>query len=94
MQLIGRAGAGAFSLFVDVPIHVFHMRAMSWMLVLLTPIAGMVLDVAGKVYSNMFFPTQTQIHVEIFNKEKAKAKKGDGRGDMDDLKLSVQHSDV
>jgi hypothetical protein len=24
----------------------------------------MVLDVTGKVYSNMFYPTQTQIHVE------------------------------
>jgi hypothetical protein len=41
---------------------------MSWFLVILVPIAGMVLDVTGKVYSNMFYPTQTQIHVERFCK--------------------------
>jgi hypothetical protein len=29
----------------------------------------MVLDVTGKVYSNMFFPTQTQIHVERCSKD-------------------------
>jgi hypothetical protein len=41
---------------------------MSWFLVIFVPIAGMVLDVAGKVYSNMFYPSQTQIHVERFCK--------------------------
>jgi hypothetical protein len=67
-QLVGRGGASTFSQFTDVPIHVFHMRSMSWFLVILVPIAGMVLDVTGKVYSNMFYPTQTQIHVERFCK--------------------------
>jgi hypothetical protein len=58
------------------------------MLVILVPIAGMVLDVTGKVYSNMFFPTQSQIHVEIFCTEKDRdSSKPKG---VDDLKLSVQ----
>ena len=67
-QMIGRGGASTFSQFTDVPIHVFHMRSMSWFLVMLVPVVGMVFDVSGKVYSNMFYPTQTQIHVEIFCK--------------------------
>jgi hypothetical protein len=67
MQLLGREKS-LFPQFADVPIHIFHMRSMSWFLVLLVPTAGMVLDVTGKVYSNMFFPTQTQIHVERCSK--------------------------
>ena len=61
---------------------------------MLVPTMGMVFDVAGKVYSNMFFPTQTQIHVEIAAKEGKNARQGDldddGDDDDDDLKLSVE----
>jgi magnesium-transporting ATPase (P-type) len=93
-MLLGRAGAGAFSQFVDTPIHVFHMRSTTWMLLMLVPTMGMVFDVAGKVYSNMFFPTQTQIHVEIAAKEGKNPRQGDldddGDEDDDDLKLSVE----
>lgn len=53
------------------------------MLVLLVPTMGMVFDVAGKVYSNMFFPTQTQIHVEISAKEHKNATHDDS-DDADD----------
>jgi len=35
----------------------------------MVPVAGMVFDVAFKVYANLFFPTQTQIHVELFVEE-------------------------
>lgn len=63
---------------------------MSWMLVVLVPFMGMVFDVAGKVFSNMFFPTQTQIHVEIFVTEKGN--KDSDTVDPDDLKLSVEES--
>lgn len=38
------------------------------MFLFLTPVAGIAIDVAGKVFANLFFPTQTQIHVEIFAK--------------------------
>jgi hypothetical protein len=87
LQLVGRGGAGSFSQFTDVPIHIFHMRSMSWFLVLLVPIAGMVLDVTGKVYSNMFYPTQTQIHVERFCK-----RLDDGKGHNEDLELEAQQN--
>jgi len=92
-QLVGRSGAGSFSQFVDIPLHVFHMRSMSWMLVILVPIVGMVFDVTGKVFSNMFFPTQTQIHVEIFCTQKDKAEHRDAN-DTDGRKLTVQEPNV
>jgi len=34
------------------------------------PIMGIMLDVAFKVFSNMYFPTQTQIHMEMEAKQK------------------------
>jgi len=92
-MLVGRSGAGSFSQFVDIPLHVFHMRSMSWMLVILVPIVGMVFDVTGKVFSNMFFPTQTQIHVEIFCTQKDKAEHRDAN-DTDGRKLTVQEPNV
>jgi hypothetical protein len=74
-QLVGRNGPGTFSRFVDVPNHVFGTRSMSWVLLLFVPIIGMVFDVVLKVYASMFFPTQTQIHLEIESKEKADMRK-------------------
>ena len=62
-------GPSLFSEFTGVVSHAWHMRALSWMSILLVPVAGMVFDVTGKVFSNLFFPTQTQIHVEIFAAE-------------------------
>jgi hypothetical protein len=46
---------------------------------LVIPISGMGFDLFGKVFSNMYYPTQTQIHIEIEAKERAKAIKRDGR---------------
>ena len=34
------------------------------------PIMGIVVDVVFKVFANMYFPTQTQIHMEIQAKNK------------------------
>jgi hypothetical protein len=48
---------------------------MSWLLIIFVPIAGMVFDVVGKVYSNMFYPTQTQIHLELESKSKILARR-------------------
>ena len=62
---MGRLGASSFSDFVDVAMHVFQRRLMTWMLILLAPTAAIVLDVSGKVYSNFYYPSQTQIHIEI-----------------------------
>ena len=50
--------------------HVFQRRLMTWMLILLAPTAAIVLDVSGKVYSNFYYPSQTQIHIEIQAEER------------------------
>jgi magnesium-transporting ATPase (P-type) len=70
-NILGRSGASSFSYFVDTVFHVLHTRSISWMMIILVPIAGMVFDVSGKVYSNLFYPTQTQIHLEIFAEQGA-----------------------
>jgi hypothetical protein len=67
---VGRLGASSFSDFVDVAMHVFQRRLMTWMLILLVPTAAIVLDVCGKVYSNFYYPSQTQIHIEIQAQER------------------------
>ena len=73
-QLIGRSGAGELSSFLMVVNHAFGTRSMNWMLMFFVPIIGMIFDVSLKVFANMYFPTQTQIHVEIESKEKRIAK--------------------
>lgn len=42
---------------------------------LFLPLAATAFDVAGKVFGNMFYPTQTQIHIEIESKQVAARKK-------------------
>jgi hypothetical protein len=48
---------------------------MTWILILFVPIICMIFDVCGKVFSNMFFPTQTQIHLELEARGKMLAKR-------------------
>jgi len=74
-QIIGRWGPSTFSRYVDTVNHVLGMRSMSWMLILFVPVSGMVFDVCGKVFSNMYYPTQTQIHLEIESKQKMDARR-------------------
>jgi len=69
-QLVGRKGANQFSDFTLTGNHVLATRSMSWMLMLFVPIMGMMFDVVFKVFANMFFPTQTQIHMELEAREK------------------------
>ena len=79
-QVIGRKGAGTFSYFTDVTNHALGARSMSWMLIAFVPLMAAMLDVVLKVFSNMFYPTQTQIHMEILAKEKRDRKRREGRG--------------
>lgn len=65
-QAFGRSGPSSFSLFVDTVNHAFNTRIRTWMVLIFVPVAGMVFDVTAKVFSNLFYPTQTQIHMEIF----------------------------
>jgi hypothetical protein len=56
------------------------------MLVILAPIAATIADVAMKVYANMYFPTQSQIHREVqaLNRKK---NKGGVEAQMQDISL-------
>jgi magnesium-transporting ATPase (P-type) len=55
-----------FTPFLGTVQHTFHTSARGWMIILFVPIAAMVPDVAAKLFGNLFYPTQTQIHMEIF----------------------------
>ena len=54
---------------VWVPAHTYLTSASNYIIMLFIPIGAMALDVAGKVFSNMFYPSQNQIHIELENKE-------------------------
>jgi hypothetical protein len=64
-SLVGYKGAGNYSDYADVAMHVMGTRSLSWLLIAFVPIMGMVFDVILKVFSNMYYPTQTQIHLEM-----------------------------
>ena len=46
------------------------MRSITWVLSVLVPVIAILFDVTGKVYSNILYPTQTQIHAEIEARER------------------------
>ena len=78
VKLIGRSGPSVFFPFVFVTEHLFNMRSITWVVSILTPTIATIFDVTGKVFSNFFFPTQTQIHTEIEAQErKASRRKND-----------------
>jgi magnesium-transporting ATPase (P-type) len=78
-SLVGYGGASNFSDYVAVAMHVMGTRSLSWLLIAFVPIMGMVFDVILKVFSNMYFPTQTQIHVEIEAMQKRDRKRAERR---------------
>ena len=85
-EVSGQMGPSSFSEFTEIPYHAWHVRVLSWMSILLVPLAGVVFDVTGKVFGNLFFPTQTQIHVEIFANEiskKGQQRMGESKGSRD-----------
>lgn len=74
-QLGGLYGVNALSPFTLTTNHILGTRSLSWILILFVPMICMIFDVCGKVYSNMFFPTQTQIHLELEARGKMLAKR-------------------
>jgi len=70
-QLIGRSGPSSNSItltmaeFVMLTHHMLNTRSITWLVIFIVTILAIVVDVVLKVYSNMFYPTQTQIHREI-----------------------------
>jgi hypothetical protein len=73
-QIFG-ANAGTFFNMVSVPQHVLGTSGMNYVLMLFVPIAGIAVDIAGKVFSNLYYPSQTQIHVELEAKEVGKTRR-------------------
>lgn len=67
--------------------HLFHTRSIVWVVIAMSTVAATGIDVIGKVFSNMFYPTQTQIHKEIqkfhFLPERRKAKKAARAGGIE-----------
>jgi len=53
----------------------FTTRTIGWLAILFLPLAAIAFDLAGKVFGNMFYPTQTQIHIEMEAKEQRIKKK-------------------
>jgi hypothetical protein len=60
-----RGGPGEYFNLVGVVSHMFSTRTINWLAILFVPLAAISFDVSGKVFGNMFYPTQTQIHREI-----------------------------
>ena len=67
---IALSGGTDYIPFYGVATHTFNLRSLTWLLLPLTLAGAMGLDVAGKVFSNMYYPQQTQIHMEIAHLEK------------------------
>jgi len=63
-ERLGTSG-GIFGVFAMVTTHMFNKRLVTWVLMILVPLAACAVDVAFKVFSNMFYPSQLQIHAEI-----------------------------
>lgn len=75
---IGVTSGSWFSM-IFVFSHVFQMSSYSYMLMLVIPISAMGFDISGKVFSNMFYPSQNQIHIELESREFRALKKGKSR---------------
>lgn len=60
---------------VGVVSHMFSTRAINWLAILFLPMAANAFDVAGKAFGNIFYPTQTQIHMEIEAKQRAEKRR-------------------
>jgi len=67
--------SGGFFDFVGVAPRVLGTSSITYISILFIPIAGMAFDVCGKVFSNMYYPTQTQIHVELESRDFAEKRK-------------------
>jgi len=83
LQMIGedeKQEGGEFFNLVGVTSHMFSTRVINWLVILFLPIGATAFDVAGKAFGNVFYPTQTQIHVEIEAKRVAEKKRAERNG--------------
>lgn len=70
-----RKDESGFFDFLGIYPHVMGTSSVNYISMTFIPIAGMAFDVCWKVFSNMFYPTQTQIHTEIEVQEMTKKRK-------------------
>ena len=63
--------------------------SVNWISMTFIPIAGMAYDVCWKVFSNMFYPTQTQIHTEIEAQELADKRADERTTRRSDKKMNL-----
>ena len=71
---IGRMGPSGFSQFTLMTDHLLTTRTINYLILIFVPVIGIAIDVCGKLFSNMFYPTQTQIHMEIEAKQREENK--------------------
>eukprot|EP00533_Pseudo-nitzschia_delicatissima_P000120 CAMPEP_0116110622 /NCGR_PEP_ID=MMETSP0327-20121206/18009_1 /TAXON_ID=44447 /ORGANISM="Pseudo-nitzschia delicatissima, Strain B596" /LENGTH=1657 /DNA_ID=CAMNT_0003603797 /DNA_START=292 /DNA_END=5265 /DNA_ORIENTATION=+ len=69
--------------------HVMATSSVNWISMTFIPIAGMAYDVCWKVFSNMFYPTQTQIHTEIEVQELADKRADERTTRRSDKKMNL-----
>eukprot|EP00537_Pseudo-nitzschia_pungens_P017531 CAMPEP_0172409442 /NCGR_PEP_ID=MMETSP1061-20121228/76369_1 /TAXON_ID=37318 /ORGANISM="Pseudo-nitzschia pungens, Strain cf. pungens" /LENGTH=1620 /DNA_ID=CAMNT_0013145597 /DNA_START=1731 /DNA_END=6593 /DNA_ORIENTATION=+ len=68
--------SGTWFIMFYVPDHAFLYSLYNYVLIIIIPIGAMSLDIAGKVFSNMFYPSQNQIHIELESRELQALRKG------------------
>jgi hypothetical protein len=72
---LGRLGPSQFSQFTQVTTHFLTDRSIAYLLLIFVPLTCIAIDVCGKAFSNIFYPTQTQIHLELEQEQKSIEKK-------------------
>jgi hypothetical protein len=77
LQIIGTGGPGTYFNLVGVTPHMMGTRTINWLAIIFLPLAATAFDLSGKVFSNMFYPTQTQIHIEMEAKEVAEKRRAE-----------------
>lgn len=60
----------SFISFAGTATHTLNTRSLSWLLIFMVPLATVGFDVALKLFSNMYYPLQSQIHMEVASLEK------------------------
>jgi len=63
-------GITTFYYFLGVTEHILGASSLNYVIMLFIPIGGIAIDIAGKTFSNMYYPSQNQIHLELESKSK------------------------
>jgi len=75
LQLMAMKPSVSFSAFSGGLTHTLGLRSIAWMLLIIIPTIAMAIDVAGKLFGTMYYPSQTQIHIEMQSVDVSKKKR-------------------